>query len=262
MGLRAPLTRCTLEAMTSPARPSLIRPVRMGTRIASGLALAVTLGCDPGGGSTSGETDGMSSTTGETTEAASDASTTGASTGETSAGSTEGTTATTGEEPQFCELGTTGDSGGSEEPWIELLNDDEPIADGQPLVLVCGFQGSFMFELRPYVGGYEPDSEYSDLDVTLEIAGYPEQPEGHLWQNNYGTFIGCEDSDTYSTYVTYTYTIQIILDDEIPDKSVLDGVPATLTVVMNTPDQQTAEVSADLVISAVEDDMWMFCEGY
>ncbi len=259
--MRAWVTRCTLEAMTSPTRSTYLGPVQTGTRIGSLLALAATLACDPGGGSTSGETDGTSSTTGETSAATSDASTTGGSVTGTSAGTTEGT-ATTGEEPQLCEFGTTGDSGGSEEPWLEVLNEGEPIADGQSLVLVCGFQGLFMFELRPYVGGYEPDSDYSDLDVTLEIAGYPENPQGHVWQDNYGTFIGCEESDTYSTYVTYTYTIQIILDDEIPDKAVLDGVPAKLTVGMNTPDQQTVEVSADLVISAVEDEMWMFCAGY
>ncbi|MCA9717750.1 MAG: hypothetical protein H6713_31400 [Myxococcales bacterium] len=247
----------------SDARPL----VRTALSLSLLLPAAATGACDPGGGSTSNGTDATSDPTAATSTegSSSDATaTTGGTTGATTAGTGATTAGTTGAEEQFCKLGTTGDSTGSDAPWLEVINDGEPLADGQPLTLICGFQGSFMFEVRPYVGGYEPDSDYSDLDVTLEIAGYPEAPDGHLWQlNDYGTFIGCEDSDTdYSTYVTYTYTIQLLLDDEIPDKAVLDGVGATLTVVMNTPDQQTVEVSADLVISAVEDPMWEFCAGY
>jgi hypothetical protein len=255
-----------------PRRPA---PARHRAALLTSAAVALgLLACgdsSPAGSDTQAASTASTSDANSTSQATSGAETTTiASTTNpaTSAGPSSSASASTGGEtetggePSYCKFGTTGDSSGATEPWLEVLNNGVPIMDGQTLLLQCGFQGLFMFEVWPYVGGYAPVSDYSHLSVTLEIGAYEGNPNGHLWQRgDYQTFIGCEDPDS-SYEGGHTYSIQMIPDDEIIDKSVLNGVPATLTVVMNTPNEGSVEVSAELVIEAIKDDGWMFCEGY
>ncbi len=150
---------------------------------------------------------------------------------------------------QHCNLGTTGDSGGAEGPWLEVYNQSAPLADGQTLNLVLGGQGFCMFELETYVGGYEPQSEYSELDVTLEIEGL-EGPAGAptISYEGYQTFIGCEDprADEYG-FDLYVKTIQLITEEWTDEQ--LEGKSARLSVTMNTPAGERVSVAADLVIA-------------
>ncbi|MCA9688498.1 MAG: hypothetical protein R3A51_05645 [Nannocystaceae bacterium] len=213
---------------------------------------------------TDATTSDTAATSDETTAGTSDATSDPSTDPSTDPSGTETTaeteTETGGEE--YCELGTTGGSSGAETPWIEVTNEGAPLMDGQTLRLQCGFQGFFMFEVHPYVGGFEPDMEYSDLEVALDIEGYNNDPDGHFWsRDSYGTFIGCEDPD-YSYSGSYTYTVQMIPDDELPDKTVLDGLPAHLEITLHTPDDQSASISAELVVQAVDDGSWEFCLGY
>ena len=153
-------------------------------------------------------------------------------------------------EEQHCNLGTTGDSGGAEGPWLELYNGSAPLADGQTLGLVLGGQGFCMFELPVYVGGYEPTSEYSDLDVTLDIEGLTSGADGHtISYQGYQTFIGCEDprAAQYDGFELYVKTVQLIAEDWSDEQ--LEGKSARLSVTMNTPAGERVTVAADLVIA-------------
>lgn len=153
-----------------------------------------------------------------------------------------------------CGLGTTGDSGGSEAPWIEVYNGESALADGQAIELIFGGQGSCMFELQPYVGGFIPESDYSEIEVTLDIEGVAPGPGGHFYSFTHSTFLGCEDPDRAlpGGADPYPSTIQMIVDET----ALVDGNIGHIEFTLQTPDGRSAAVAADVTIKTSG------CSGY
>lgn len=201
-------------------------------------------------GSTAASTSSSSATsegTGESTE-----STEGTTTAETT--TTEGTT--TGLE--LCHFGTTGGSGGSTDPWLELDHHGTPVEDGVTLGLECGLQGLFMLELVPTFGGFEPDDEYVSIGMTVDVDGFNVNPDGHFYSvDELSFYIGCDVFDGGVSYI-----LAVIPPDTIEDLAELHGAEGQLSVTLY-PDGGGDPVTLDrtFTINAEVDEMWEFC-GY
>ena len=240
---------------------SLMRPGFVVPAIASTLALVA---CSGGPGDTSASTTAASAstssaatsdeTTATTTAATSEAT---AATESTATTSTTSTTSTTGLE--LCNFGTTNNSTGSDQPWIELRHRGEPLDPGGTLSLECGFQGSFMFEIVPTFGGFTPAEEYVYFDLWLDIDGHNDNPDGHFYSTGSAPiFVGCMEDTYYDG--GFASSFQLILFDRISDFAALDGLPAHFHLEF-TGDGQPVVVDLDLTVAATPDEQWQFC-GY
>ena len=191
--------------------------------------------------------EGTSEGTGESTGAGTESTTTTETT-------TEGTTSGL----EICHLGTTGGSGGSTDPWLELDHHGTPVEDGVTLGLECGLQGLFMLELVPTFGGFEPDDEYVSIGMTVDVDGYNLNPDGHFYSvDELPFYIGCDVFDGGISYI-----LAVIPPDTIDDLAELHGAEGQLSVTLY-PDGGGAPVTLDraFTINAEVDEMWEFC-GY
>ncbi|MEZ4453592.1 MAG: hypothetical protein R3B09_29320 [Nannocystaceae bacterium] len=216
--------------------------------------------------STSASTD--ATTTGEDTTAATGTATTMTTTTDAtsttmSTSSTTSTTSTTSESTststgglELCHFGSTGDSGGSQSPWLEVYNHGIEVADGETVSLECGLQGLFMFALTPYFAGYTPDDEFADFTVVMDVEGYNLNPDGHFYSFDHVSFyMGCEQSDGGVGYI-----IPVIPPDTIADPSVLDGLPASITVTLHPDVGDDVTIAAMVTLAAKADSDWEFCQ--
>ena len=193
-----------------------------------------------------------SSATGATTSSTNPTSTTSA-TGTTSATSTTSATAATTTGFELCNFGTSGGSGGAPGPWLELYAYGELLVDGATLSLICGGQGTFMFEVRPKFGGFTPASEFVTFDVTLDIDGHA-GPTGHFSSTTPEIFVACSD-EPYDFYID---TFQMLVFDDLASIAELDGLPGHLRVSF-TADGETITSDIDLTIDAAPSPNWEFC---
>ncbi len=190
-----------------------------------------------------------------TSTATTDATTTGSTTGTSAATTGTSTSGTTGAE--ICHFGGTGESGGSQSPWLEVYHGGMPLQDGLVFGLSCGFQGFYMFELDPYFGGFDLDDEFVSFAVTMDVEGYNLNPDGHFYSiADLTLYIGCDIFDGQS------YFLPILPPDGIPDLLVLDGLPATVSVALH-PDGggDDVVVAAAVTLKVAPDDSWQIC-GY
>src|SRR5690606_12668502 len=132
---------------------------------------------------------------------------------------------------------------------------------GDDLAVECGFQGFFMIEINPDLGGFIPFSDYVSFDVTLDVEGFNVDPEGHFAASQFNIFVGCCEYEYYGCYYQ-TYTLQLFPPDSIPDLTVIHGAPAQLTVTMSNPGAPV-EQTLELQMWALEDNQeWEFCSYY
>ena len=215
-------------------------------------ATETTTGASTGPGVTTGMTTGV--TTGMTTTSG-DPPTTG-NTGDGTTG--DPTTATTGDEgttgePAFC----NGWQGAEGEPYLNFYTKgDVLLADGGTLPLECGGQGIFMFALYGEFGGFTPTGDFVDFAVVANVEGFNMNPEGHFYSADpVGYYVSCVQTDGGPTGF-----VPIFPFDNLDDLTMLDGKPASIHVVMHTPD---GDVTADyqVTLSVTKDDSWAFCGG-
>ncbi|WP_146157452.1 hypothetical protein [Enhygromyxa salina] len=156
-------------------------------------------------------------------------------------------------------------SEGPSEPWFEVYQDQELLGDGSKLAVECGFQGFFMFETDPQLGGFIPDSEDVEFHVELDVEGYNVGASGHFAVGDFNIYVACcEETYEYSYECYYLQTrFQLFPPDEIEDLSVIHDLPGTLTVTMEGPDGPVEQV-LDVKMWAVEEgeNSWEFCEPY
>ncbi|MCA9636909.1 MAG: hypothetical protein KC420_12860, partial [Myxococcales bacterium] len=168
-------------------------------------------------------------------------------------------TSTTGDE--LCYFGTTGNSGGADGPWLELYHQGAALQEGGVLRLECGFQGSYMFEVVPVLGGFTPLGKYVHFEVALDVEGHTEGPLGHFFYAlPYDILVGCIEDPNYDDPSFFPTSFQMQVHDEVANLLALDGLPAHLHVGF-TGDGMSVEIDLDLTISAAPDDSWAFC-GY
>ncbi len=157
---------------------------------------------------------------------------------------------------QWCGL-----SEGPEQPWFSLAQFGMPLEPGGELAVECGFQGFFMVEIRPTLGGFIPTSDSVNFEVTLDVEGYNQGPNGHFAVDDFNIYVACCDDDEPYNYDCYYLikTFQLFPPDSIDDLSVIHGAPAQLEVTMNTP-QGPISQTLDVSMWAMElGDEWQFC---
>lgn len=154
---------------------------------------------------------------------------------------------------EYCNLGGGDESTGAQGPWLEVWHSNQPIADGMTLTLTCGGQGAWMFQLDPFVGGYEPGDEYIYLGAELDLDGYDYNMGHFYYQENNSIRVACyEDSDYYPTGEggVPDDIITILLPDELEIMPhVLDGVAGSLRVWLEV-DGDVLERAATLTVFA------------
>lgn len=215
------------------------------------LLAALALACTPDTGDTDASTTDASTTvtptaTSVTTDA--DTSTGDASTTEpTTTGSTSGDN-TTGE-AAWCH----GWDGADGEPHLELYNDTVLLADGGTLALECGGQGLFMFGLYPEFGGFTPASDNIGFDLVVDVEGHNSNPDGHFYSTvDAGYYVGCED------LIGGLFGVVPVFPPDNDDPLLLDGLPATLHVVMHSgADSVTLDMNVTLSVQPADD--FAFC---
>ncbi len=163
-------------------------------------------------------------------------------------------------EPTQMWCGLTED--GPDEPWFSLTQFGATLEQGGDLAVECGFQGFFMIEVSPAIGGFIPESDHVNFQVTLDVEGYNVGPNNHFAASDFNIFVACCD-DSYYDYCYYeTSSFQMFPPDSIADLSDIHGAPAQLEVTMNAtggPVTQTLDVN----MWAMDQDMqWQFCSGY
>jgi hypothetical protein len=221
------------------------------------ISATLALGACPGEGSmtTSSASDTADSTgaadasTGATSEATgtSGATTTTQSTDPTTEATTQ---STTGEPVGYCH----GFNVGASEKFLDLhVFGGELLVDGTTWPLECGGQGSWMFGLYPGFGGWDPGVDYLNFTIVVDVEGFNDNPDGHFFSQEVGYYIGCEDVIGGVLGVA-----PVIPPDTLPDLSVLDGKPATVTVSIPA-DGETLTVTADVTLQAPAELVMMGC---
>jgi hypothetical protein len=205
---------------------------------------------------TAGTATSTSSTAAQTTATTEDSATQttdGTATAATTTTTSE-TTTTTGEE--LCHYGSSGDSGGSAAPWLEVEHKGAPVLDGSVLDLECGLQGLFMFELIPYFGGFEPDGEIVTLSIVVDVDGHNINPEGHFYSAaDFNFYIGCDVFDGGIAYI-----LPIIPPDALDDLTQLDGLEADIAVTLHPKDAAPVVVQATAKLRVQPQEGWDFCQ--
>ncbi len=154
-------------------------------------------------------------------------------------------------EDQFCGLGGTGGSAGVEGPWLELYHGGAPVEDGVTLTLVCGGQGSWMFQLDPFVGGFVPEGDFVNLAVEMNVAEH-NVADGHFFKRDaYPVLVGCEEpNDGLDGGGGVPKDIIAVLppDELLGVVHTLDGQSGDVTVTL-TVDDVTIERAAQVTLS-------------
>ena len=170
------------------------------------------------------------------------------STGEGSGGAT--TAGSTGEAPAICGL----DERPAEGPWLALEHQGAPLVDGGALRVECGFQGLYMFEVRPVFGGFTPSGVHVYFAYSLDIDGENDGPEGHYQiSNHYPIYVGCEPGE-HGAVTTFL----MILEESQVDLEALDGRGGRLRVEMQAPGGPVA-AEVRFVIDAPMGQDWSAC---
>ncbi|MCA9659409.1 MAG: hypothetical protein KC486_13770 [Myxococcales bacterium] len=162
-----------------------------------------------------------------------------------------------GEEPEdtgevmYCGLV---DDPAMEGPWMTATNLGEELVDGADLILECGFQGLYMFEIHPRIGGVSSSNDYLSLNWYLDIEGRNDGPAGHFAARDFEQiFIGCPSNGG-------PRTIQVILDGPLDAITPLDGLPARFYAELDTLDGPRT-IDVDLTIRLFgDDDNWSWCD--
>ncbi|KIG14324.1 hypothetical protein DB30_06926 [Enhygromyxa salina] len=153
-------------------------------------------------------------------------------------------------------------SEGPSEPWFQVYQGQELLGGGSDLRVECGFQGFFMLETDPQLGGFIPESEEVEFHVTLDVEGYNVGPNGHFAESDFNIYVACcEETYEYSYECYYLQTrFQLFPPDQIDDLSVIHGLPGTLSVTMQAPEGPVEQV-LDVQMWAVEQNSeWEFCD--
>jgi hypothetical protein len=219
------------------------------------LVLACTITTDDEGAndSTTGDGDGDPTTgDGDPTTGDGDPST---GDGDPTTGDGDPTTGD-GDGDQWCGL-----SEGPDEPWFELYQYGKQLGANDPLAVECGFQGFFMVELYPRLGGFVPTGDSVPFSVVLDVDGYNVGPNGHFAASSFNIYVACcEDTYYYGDCFYLTTSFILFPPDSISDLSVLHELPAQLTVTMTSPDGPI-EQTLDVTMWALEEDQeWEFCD--
>jgi hypothetical protein len=159
---------------------------------------------------------------GESTAMTTDATTSGGATTDPTS-TTDSTSTTTGE------LGYCYFEKNAPEPFFTLdVLGGMPLVDGVVWPLECGAQGLWMFGLYPSVGGWDPPPPESlGVMVEVDVEGYNTNPAGHFYsaQDSYG--LRCSEEGSAGGVLG---VLPVFPPDELPDLSVLDGLPAHVRV--------------------------------
>ena len=151
---------------------------------------------------------------------------------------------------------------GPDEPWFTLAQFGTALESGGDVAVECGFQGFFMIEIAPSLGGFVPTDSSVPFSVTLDVEGFNLGPDGHFAAGDFNIYVACCEDDGYGSCYYLTHTFQLFPPDGIPDLSVIHGAPATLTVTMDTVDGQVTQ-ELDVSMWAMEQDMeWQYCGYY
>jgi hypothetical protein len=223
------------------------------------ISATLALGACPGEGSmtTSSASDTADSTgapdasTGATSEATgTSGTTTNATTEASTTQTTQSTDPTTGEPVGYCH----GFDVDASEKFLDMhVFGGELLVDGTTWPLECGGQGSWMFGLYPGFGGWDPGVDYVNFTIVVDVEGFNDNPDGHFFSQEVGYYIGCEDVIGGVLGVA-----PVIPPDTLPDLSVLDGKPATVTVTIPA-DGETLMVTANVTLQAPAELVMMGC---
>lgn len=147
----------------------------------------------------------------------------------TTGGVETGTGGTTGA-AQYCQ----GFDADAPAPFLEFsTKDGQPFADAVTWPLECGGQGLWMFALYPSFGGWEPMDQIVFLDVVVDVDGHNTNPDGHFYSAEMTSYyIGCDVPDGGVVGM-----VPVFPPDTLADLSALDGLPATVHVVIDAGGQ-------------------------
>ena len=214
--------------------------------------------------SSSSESSTSESGTGETSTGETGTSSDSGTSGETGTSSDSGSTSETGGGIEEPPPGYCGMAAGPEEPWAAIDQYGQVLMPNDALELECGGQGSWMFRIDFTVGGFQPDGKVVAIDASMDVEGFNIGPMGHfaaIWTEA-TWFLGCCDEiDYYDPYYGFCYYDQYITfypPDAIDDMSVLDGLPATINLTVETP-EGLIEEHLDVTLWAVYEQSWESC---
>lgn len=182
-------------------------------------------------------------------DSASESTASGDATGTTPATSTTDPTSTT--DSTTGELGYCFFEQNAPEPFFTLdVLGGMPLVDGVVWPLECGAQSLWMFGLYPSVGGWDPPPPESlGVMVEVDVEGYNTNPAGHFYsaQDSYG--LRCSEEGSAGSVFG---VLSVFPPDELPDLSVLDGLPAHVRVT-ELDSGKDLTVEAMVTLSAPKD---------
>jgi hypothetical protein len=215
--------------------------------------------------SSTSESSTSESGTGETTSGETSTSSESDSASETGTSSESDTTSETGGGIEEPPPGYCGMAAGPDEPWASIDQYGQVLMPNDALEIECGGQGSWMFRIDFTVGGFQPDGKVVAIDASMDVEGFNIGPMGHfaaIWTEA-TWFLGCcEDvidyNDPYYGFCYYDQYITFYPPDAIDDMAVLDGLPATINLTVETP-EGLIEEHLDVTLWAVYEQSWESC---
>lgn len=157
-------------------------------------------------------------------------------------------------EAKYCGLGTTGDSGGVDGPWLELYHRGAEVTDGAELNVTCGGQGAAMVQVDPVMGGFDPGGDNAFLDVQFSVQGFNFGFGGFFYSNpEQPIYVACREDDSgYDGGGLPDDALLMLLPDDVSgNPSVLDGELGELRVVLDA-DGQPVEKIVSVTLRAPE----------
>ncbi|MFV8754971.1 hypothetical protein ACNOYE_30855 [Nannocystaceae bacterium ST9] len=208
----------------------------------------------------SSSTDSGTDSDGDSTSTASE---TGSDSTQSGSETDSGTDSETGgiEEPP---PGYCGMSAGPIDPWFEITQDDTPIGESGEFAIECHPEGGqFQFAFDAELGGFMPVDKLVQFHVIMDVPGFDVGPNGHFAEKDFEIFIGCCPEDYYQYPIECLYDPKpaILLPNAIMNPGVLDGLPATLTITMHSPEGDVEQV-VDVDIWAMQGPSWEWCGIY
>jgi hypothetical protein len=141
--------------------------------------------------------------------------------------------------------------------WLTLAHFGETVTDGLALKVECGPQGAFMINVIPSVGGFDPDSEWIEFDVSLEVPGFNLGPGGMF----YGAqaqpyYVGCDEGEPDAHAA-----LSILVPDGIFDIETLDRRAARLRITARPFSAPPLMVEYAVTLAAENEGDYFFCYG-
>lgn len=193
----------------------------------------------------------------EGSEGSATEATTDTTTATTTTDTTTTTTDTTGEPPEeeFCGLADNG----TDEPWFTVYERGMPLEPGGTIYIECGYQGLFMFELEPAIGGVIPEGDSIPFHVELDVeGGFNIGNGGHFASGDFDIFVGCCEDNYYDDCFYQTETFILFPPDAIANMEAFHGQQGTLQVTMTGPGAPI-EQTIDVELWSVADESWEIC---